>query len=139
LPELLPLSAADSVESWVVEWDPAGAHVAVWVADAGSQTVGVVSLFAIDRGSGLVATNGPLFAARGLPSVQFDAGLLVYTTPSDGGDGKTYLVPVPQTPATPSPSLSPSPSPSSIASEVASQNASSGSQPSDSPTDGTGS
>jgi hypothetical protein len=112
LPALLRVSAVDNVENWVVDWDVTGQHVAVWVADPSSQSVGVVSLFAIDRGSGLVATDMPLFAARGLSSVQFDHGFLVYTTPAEGSDGKTYLVPVPPTPPTPSPSLSATEAPS---------------------------
>jgi len=120
LPELLRASATDGVENWVVEWDATGDHVAVWVADSSSQSVGVVNLFTIDRGSGLVATDGPLFHARGLSSIQFDNGRLVYTTPAEGSDGKTYLVPLPPTPATPptpSPSPSPSASPTSSATE----------------------
>jgi len=98
LPEVLRASPLDTVQTWVVDWDATGQHIAVWVADPGSQSVGVVNLFAIDRGSELVVTDGPLFHARGLSSVQFDNGRLVYTTPAEGSDGKTYLVPLPPTP-----------------------------------------
>jgi hypothetical protein len=133
LPQLLRASAIDSVANWVVDWDATGQHVAVWVGDPSSQSVGVVSLFAIDHG--LVATAGPLFAARGLSSVQFDNGFLVYTTPAEGSDGKTYLVPLPSTPAGPSPSPSPSASPT----EGPSQTAAATPQPTASPTDGPGS
>jgi hypothetical protein len=139
LPELLRTSATGSVENWLVEWDASGQHVAVWVADPSSQTVGVVNLFAIDRGSGLVATDGPLFHARGLPSIQFDHGFFVYTTPAEGGDGKTYLVPVLPAPATPSPSPSPSPSSSPSAAELPSQAPTSTPELTASPTDGPGS
>ena len=135
LPALLRVSAVDNVENWVVDWDVTGQHVAVWVADPSSQSVGVVSLFAIDRGSGLVATDMPLFAARGLSSVQFDHGFLVYTTPAEGSDGKTYLVPVPPTPPTPSPS----PSPSLSATEAPSQTPTSTPVPTAKPAYGPGS
>jgi hypothetical protein len=139
LPELLRASAVDSVENWVVEWDATGQHVAVWVADPSSQSVGVVNLFAIDRGSGLVATDGPLFHARGLSSIQFDNGRLVYTTPAEGSDGKTYLVPLPPTPPTPSPSPSPSPSPTSSAAEAPSHTPTITPQPTAPPSEGPGS
>jgi hypothetical protein len=109
LPELLQVAAGNSVENWVVDWDATGEHVAVWVADSASLSVGVVNLFAIDRGSGRIATDGPLFHARGLPSIQFDKGRLVYTTPAEGSDGKTFLVQIPPTPSLPSSSPSPSP------------------------------
>jgi hypothetical protein len=135
LPALLRVSAVDNVENWVVDWDVTGQHVAVWVSDPSSQTVGVVSLFAIDRGSGLVATDMPLFAARGLSSVQFDHGFLVYTTPAEGSDGKTYLVPVPPTPPMPSPSPSPYPS----APEAPREAPTSTPVPTATPTDGPGS
>ena len=139
LPELLRASAVDSVENWVVEWDATGQHVAVWVADPSSQSVGVVNLFAIDRGSGLVATDGPLFHARGLSSIQFDNGRLIYTTPAEGSDGKTYLVPLPSTPPTPSPSPSPSPSPTSSAAEAPSHTPTITPQPTAPPSEGPGS
>ena len=103
------MAAGNSVENWVVDWDSTGEHVAVWVADSASRSVGVVNLFAIDRGSGRIATDGPLFHARGLPSIQFDNGRLVYTTPAEGSDGKTFLVQIPPTPSSPSSSPSPSP------------------------------
>ena len=112
LPELLQVAAGNSVENWVVDWDSTGEHVAVWVADSASRSVGVVNLFAIDRGSGRIATDGPLFHARGLPSIQFDNGRLVYTTPAEGSDGKTFLVQIPPTPSSPSSSRTASETPS---------------------------
>ena len=112
LPELLQVAASNSVESWVVDWDATGDHVAVWVADSASRSVGVVNLFSIDRGSGRIATDGPLFHARGLPSIQFDNGRLVYTTPAEGSDGKTFLVQIPPTPSSASPSPTASETPS---------------------------
>ncbi len=135
LPEVLRASPPNTVQDWVVDWDPTGQHIAVWVADPGSQSVGVVNLFAVDRGSGLVVTDGPLFHARGLPSVQFDNGRLVYTTPAEGSDGKTYLVPLPPTPPLPSPS----PSPSASASQSPSSSTTDTPSPTAPPTGGAGS
>jgi hypothetical protein len=143
LPQLLKVAGSDGVQDWVVEWDASGQHVAIWVADPASQTVGVVNLFAIDRGTGTVATDGPLFHARGLASIQFDNGRLVYTTPAEGSDGKTYLVPLPPTPpsASPSASASPSPSPSlpSGATKTPGQVSSATPMPTAASTDGPGS
>ena len=113
MPQILPVAAASNmVRGWVVAWDRAGGHVAVWVADPGSSRIGRLSLFSIDRGSGRVATNEPLLAAdKVLANVAFDDGHLVYTS---AVDGKTYMQAVPAVPpstvATPvPPTLGPSP------------------------------
>ena len=119
MPQILPVAAASNmVDLWVVAWDAAGGHVAVWVADPGSSRIGRLSLFSIDRGSGRVATNEPLLAAdKVLASVAFDDGHLVYTSAIDG---KMYMQAVPAvppstvaTPVPPTPGPSPSGAPAS--------------------------
>jgi hypothetical protein len=114
LPQVLAVAAAPNmVHGWVVAWDTAGGHVAVWVADPGSARIGRLSLFAIDRTNGRVETNEPLLAAdKVTANISFDAGHLVYTSAIDG---KTYMQAVPAVPpstaATPVPAT-PGPSPS---------------------------
>lgn len=116
VPQVLPVAAASNmVHDWVVAWDSAGGHVAVWVADPGSSRIGRLSLFSIDRGSGRVATNEPLLAAdKVLANIAFDDGHLVYTSAIDG---KTYMQAVPAVPpstvATPVPPT-PGPTPGGV-------------------------
>jgi hypothetical protein len=98
-PQPLALGTASGVRRWVLRWDAAGANVAIWVADPGSNQVGRISLFAVDRGS--AALSPTLAAETVLSSICFDDGKLVYTSALDG---RTYARTVPQLPpATPSP------------------------------------
>jgi hypothetical protein len=95
LPQLLPVAqGAGSVDLWQVRWDAAGLHLAIWVADKSSTTVGGLELFSVDRATGLVDTDQPLLAAQKVMSnIQFDSAHLVYTLATDG---KTYLQAVPE-------------------------------------------
>jgi hypothetical protein len=108
MPQLLPAAATvGTVHEWLVAWDASGQNVAIWVADPGSDTIGTLNLFSIDRTAGLVETNEPLLAAdKVMSSIAFDNGYLVYTS---AVDGKTYRQTVPAVPAstvsTPAPSL----------------------------------
>jgi hypothetical protein len=109
LPQLLPIATtAGAVHSWIVRWDAAGTHVAIWVADPSSAKVGRLGLFSVNPASGFVDTNEPLLAAGKVLSGVFfdDAGHLVYTS---AVDGKTYMQAVPAVPpstvSTPSPTL----------------------------------
>ena len=108
MPQLLPAAATvGAVHDWLVSWDASGQNVAIWVADPGSDTIGTLNLFSIDRNAGLVETNEPLLAADTvMSSIAFDSGYLVYTS---AVDGKTYRQTVPDVPAstvlTPAPSL----------------------------------
>jgi hypothetical protein len=98
LPQLLPAAAtAGAVGNWIVRWDTAGQHVAIWVADPNSTKIGRLDLFSVNPITGLVDTNEPLLAAdKVLSSVFFDdAGRLVYTS---AVDGKTYMQAVPAVP-----------------------------------------
>jgi hypothetical protein len=113
VPQPLPVAAAPGmVRTWSVAWDDSGSHVAIWVADPGSSTVGRLSLFAIDPSSGFVKTNDPLMANdKVISNVAFDAGRLIYTSAIDG---KTYMQTVPAlTPSTVATPLPPTPGPSS--------------------------
>jgi hypothetical protein len=107
-PTLLPVAARPgTVHDWLVRWDAAGQHVAIWVADPGSDKIGRLSLFSIDQTTGLVDTNEPLLAAdKVMSNVAFDSGHLVYTS---AVDLKTYHQPVPAVPpstiATPTPTI----------------------------------
>lgn len=106
MPQSLPVAAGpNQVHAWIVRWDASGSHAAVWVADRDSATVGRMSLYSIDRETGLVNTNEPLLsAARVLDSISFDDGHLVYTSAEDG---KTYIralpAALPSTVSTPAP------------------------------------
>ncbi len=108
LPQLLPVSSGPGlVQGWVVRWDGSGENVAIWVADSGSDTIGRLSLFSVDRVAGLVDTNEPRLAAeKVMSSLTFDDGHLVYTS---AVDGKTYMQAVPSVPpstaSTPAPTL----------------------------------
>jgi hypothetical protein len=97
MPQSLPIAAGpNQVHAWIVRWDASGSHVAVWVADRGSASVGRLSLYSIDRETGLVNTNEPLLsAAKVLDSISFDDGHLVYTSAEDG---KTYIRTIPAAP-----------------------------------------
>jgi hypothetical protein len=97
LPTLLQVAPAPAqVHDWVVRWDRSGRHVAVWVADPGSDKIGRLSLFSVDSTSDTIDTNEPLLAASEvLTGVTFDDGHLIYTS---AVDGKTYMQAVPAVP-----------------------------------------
>ncbi|MFI5259873.1 MAG: hypothetical protein ACHQ01_09745 [Candidatus Limnocylindrales bacterium] len=108
LPQLLSVaSGPDLVHAWVVRWDDLGQNLAIWVADPGSDRIGRLNLFSVDRTAQLVDTNEPRLAAdEVMSSLTFDDGHLVYTS---AADGKTYMQAVPSVPpstaSTPSPTL----------------------------------
>jgi hypothetical protein len=105
LPQRLPVAGAPaSVRRWVVRWDAAGQNVAVWVASSGSLTIGRLSVFSVDRASGLL--NPTMAADEVLSAIGFDEPNLVYTSAMDG---KTYMKPVPVIP--PSSASTPTPTP----------------------------
>ena len=96
-----------TVHDWVVRWDTAGQHVAIWVANPGSDKIGRLKLFSIDRATGLVDTAEKLLAVdKVTSSIAFDNEYLVYTS---AVDLKIYRQPVPAVPpstvATPTPTV----------------------------------
>lgn len=97
LPQVLPVTTGPNlVQTWVVRWDAAGLHVAIWVAQPGSSKIGRLSLFSVDRASGRVDTNEPLLAAdKVMSSIAFDGDHLVYTS---AVDAKTYIQTIPAVP-----------------------------------------
>ena len=106
LPQRLPAAAKPgTVHSWVVLWDAAGQHVAVWVADQGSARIGSLDLFSIDETTGLIDSK-LLAVDKVMDSIAFDNGRLIYTS---AVNGKTYIQEVPSiqpsTAQTPSPTV----------------------------------
>jgi hypothetical protein len=97
LPQLLPVAATPgTVHSWIVRWDAAGQHVAIWVADPNGSSVGRLWLYSIDRTTGQVDTNLPLLSvSKVMSNIAFDAANLVYTSAIDG---RTYMQAVPAVP-----------------------------------------
>jgi hypothetical protein len=103
--QVLPVTpTAGSVQRWVVRWDAVGRYVAIWVGDPSGES-GRVSLFGVDPATGRLDPT-VLISAEARSNVAFDeSSNLLYTSPSKGGDGKTYIVPIPQ--PTPQPTASP--------------------------------
>jgi hypothetical protein len=110
LPQLLPVSGSPGrVSSWVVRWDASGRYVAIWVANGGSSDVGQVTLLNVIPGQDLLYVGGPVLTTQARSNIAFDGAQFVYTTPAQGGDGKTYLFALPATPPAPPPTASPTP------------------------------
>jgi hypothetical protein len=102
LPQLLPVALGPgTVRNWTIRWDPSGQYVAIWVADPPSTDAGHVTLLAVDPNTRLLNTAQPLLSAPARSNIAFDDTDLVYTSPTQGGDGKTYIVPLPEVPPTP--------------------------------------
>jgi hypothetical protein len=96
-PQLLPVaSGAGAVFDWIVRWDRSGQFVAIWAADPSSLSIGRLTLFSIDGGSGRLNVNEPrLGAEKVLSTIAFDNSTLVYVS---AVDGKTYMQTVPAVP-----------------------------------------
>ena len=101
LPQLLPVALGPgTVRNWTIRWDSSGRYLAIWVADPSSTDAGHVTLLAVDPNTRLLNTAGPLLSAPARSNIAFDDTDLVYTSPTQGGDGKTYIVPLPEVPPT---------------------------------------
>ena len=101
LPQLLPVALGPgAVRNWTIRWDSSGRYLAIWVADPSSTDAGHVTLLAVDPNTRLLNTAGPLLSAPARSNIAFDDTDLVYTSPTQGGDGKTYIVPLPEVPPT---------------------------------------
>jgi hypothetical protein len=102
LPQLVPVGSAPGVvTSWSVRWDASGQYVAIWVADAGATDVGQVTLLNVIPGSTMLNVDGLLLSASARSNIQFNDSQFVYTSPGQGGDGKTYLFRLPAVPPAP--------------------------------------
>jgi hypothetical protein len=102
LPQLVPVGSVPGiVTSWSVRWDATGQYVAIWVADAGVTDIGQVTLLNVIPGSNMLNVGGLLLSASARSNIQFDDSQFVYTSPGQGGDGKTYLFQLPAVPPTP--------------------------------------
>ncbi len=94
--QLLPVASSGAVTRWLVRWDSTGSYVAVWVGSSDGDDSGRVSLYAVDRAGGRVDTSRALLSAVARSNLSFDGQNLIYTSPSKGGDGLTYIVAIPK-------------------------------------------
>jgi hypothetical protein len=102
LPQRVPVGPNPGiVTSWSVRWDATGQYVAIWVADAGFTDVGQVTLLNVIPGSTMLNLDGLLLSASACSNIQFNNSQFVYTSPGQGGDGKTYLFQLPAVPPAP--------------------------------------
>ena len=102
LPQLLPVALGPgTVRDWTIRWNSSGRYLAIWVADPPPTDAGHVTLLAVDPNTRLLNTAQPLLSAPARSNIAFDDTDLVYTSPTQGGDGKTYIVPLPEVPPTP--------------------------------------
>ncbi len=85
---LLDPKAGESLRTWDLRWDPAGRHVAVWVADPLVDGLGRISLLAIDPQTGRVDPAGRpvLRDAPSLAGFAIGDGRLAWASPP-GQDG----------------------------------------------------
>lgn len=103
LPQRVPVSSAPgTVTSWCVRWDATGQYVAIWVADAGAADVGHVTLLNVIPGTNMLNVDGLLLSTSARSNIQFDNSQFVYTSPTHGGQDKTYLFRLPAVPPAPS-------------------------------------
>jgi hypothetical protein len=81
----LPISAGSD---WDLRWDPTGAHLGVWVADANNPGLGSLSLLTIDQSSGATSSSPPalLLDTPALRGFALRDNQLVWATPP-GQDG----------------------------------------------------
>ncbi|HEX8941223.1 MAG TPA: zf-HC2 domain-containing protein [Candidatus Limnocylindrales bacterium] len=96
VPQLLEPDRAGAAAptEWDVRWDAAGEHIASWLADAVDPTVGRLSLFTLDRSTGLLDPSHQLLAdapALGGYSIAEDH-LAWATPPGQDGEGSHVLV-----------------------------------------------
>jgi hypothetical protein len=102
LPQLLPVaSKPGTLTGWSVKWDASGQYMAIWVANPGSLDVGHVFLFDVIPGQNLLDVDGVLLSTSARSNIAFDDSQFVYTSPTQGGDGKTYLFALPAVPPPP--------------------------------------
>lgn len=76
------------VQDWEVRWDPAGRHIAVWVADPAQADLGRLSIIAIDPATGRIDVSAPAIL-RDAPAMRGFAlgnGRIAWATPP-GQDG----------------------------------------------------
>jgi len=103
MPQRIPIaSAPGTVTSWCVRWDATGQYVAIWVADAGAADAGHVTLLNVIPGTNLLNVDGLLLSTSARSNIQFDDSQFVYTSPTQGGQDKTYLFRLPAVPPAPS-------------------------------------
>ena len=68
--------------TWQVGWDVEGTHLAVWVADAGSQEVGKLSVVALDSANA-ASPKALLSGTPALSAFAMGRGRIAWATPPD--------------------------------------------------------
>ncbi len=82
------------ITAFEARFDPNGARLAIWVADATDPSVGTLKLVVLDHGNGKVnAALDPLPSVRALRGFSIDEGRLAWVTPP-GQDGNQSSVQV---------------------------------------------
>jgi hypothetical protein len=88
----LPGTAGQAgVTAWDVRWDPAGRHLAVWIADPTDPSTGRLSLFAVNADGSVGATL--LADITALPGLSLGSDRLAWASPpGQNGQGSTISV-----------------------------------------------
>ena len=93
-PVTLRIAGLTSVPAtWQTGWDQDGTHLAVWVADAGSQEVGKLSLVALDAVNA-ASPKALLSATPALSAFSVGRGRIAWATPPDkaGAGGQVRML-----------------------------------------------
>ncbi len=85
--------ATGPITDWEVRWDDSESVLGVWVTDQGSGSVGRLSLYTIDPGTGLANLNDPTLAdAPAYAGFSLQAGRLAWAAPEAGGDTSVQVL-----------------------------------------------
>ena len=81
------------INDWEVLWDRDGSVVAVWVSDQGPDEVGRLSLYPVDRETGLADLKHPVLEdAPAFDSISLRPGHLAWSAPDVGGDTRVDVL-----------------------------------------------
>jgi hypothetical protein len=81
------------VGDWEILWDQDSSVVAVWVSDGGSDDVGQLSLYPVDRATGLVDLKNPVLdGTPAYDSISLRPGHLAWSAPDAGGDTRVNVL-----------------------------------------------
>jgi hypothetical protein len=81
------------VGDWEVRWDQDSSVIAVWVSDGGSDDVGQLSLYPVDRATGLADLKNPVLdSTPAYDSISLRPGHLAWSAPDAGGDTRVNVL-----------------------------------------------